>query len=495
MALFRNKQTVSDDDLLADMPRGVVGRAPEENMAPDAQWMTPDEVRRYAYSPLDGDRVFFGKQGRDFIGIADDRHVLLAAGSRAGKGQSFIVPNLLSNQASALVIDPKGENARLTARYRAERMGQKVYILDPFGRTGKSRERYRSRFNPLSILKKDSDSLVADAGLIADSLVTAAEKDPHWDDNARTLIQGISQHVATYPDYEVRRDLVTVRELLRKGRNHSGLSGMKGLYSEMAANKEATGIVAATAAEMQDKPENELGSILSTARRHTSFLDMKQMQDVLSGHDFDLKSLKTGKATIYLCLPAYHLGRCSRWLRLFVNLLLQAMEQEETKPSLPVLMILDEFAVLGHMTQLEAAIGQIAGFGVKLAVIVQDLGQIKALYGERWESFVANAGVVQCFGNTDMTTCDYISRMLGKTSVLVAGLREISPEDRRKGVTGHGKSHSMANLLEGTEIAKKFSRGDRRRRQLLLLAGEKPVVLQRAVAFSEAPFRERIDTD
>jgi type IV secretion system protein VirD4 len=53
--------------------------------------------------------------------------------------------------------------------------------------------------------------------------------------------------------------------------------------------------------------------------------------------------------TIYLSLPAMRMGTCSRLLRLFVNMTLAAMEAEQVKPRYPVLMCLDEFAVLGPM--------------------------------------------------------------------------------------------------------------------------------------------------
>lgn len=49
------------------------------------------------------------------VGKPDDRHFLTIATSRSGKGRSGIVPNLLTWPGSALVIDPKGENAAITA--------------------------------------------------------------------------------------------------------------------------------------------------------------------------------------------------------------------------------------------------------------------------------------------------------------------------------------------------------------------------------------------
>ena len=61
------------------------------------------------------------------------------------------------------------------------------------------------------------------------------------------------------------------------------------------------------------------------------------------------------------------------------------------------------------MRQIEDAAGQIASYGVKLWPILQDLGQLKALYKERWETFMGNAGVLQFFGNNDLTTLEWIS--------------------------------------------------------------------------------------
>jgi len=64
-----------------------------------------------------------------------DRHLLTIAPTRSGKGTTAIIPNLLTYTGSALVIDPKGENAMITAA-RRKAMGQAVYIVDPWMITG-----------------------------------------------------------------------------------------------------------------------------------------------------------------------------------------------------------------------------------------------------------------------------------------------------------------------------------------------------------------------
>ena len=56
-----------------------------------------------------------GTRNGKIIGWKDDRHMLTIAGSRAGKGVSLIIPNLIFYG----IIDPKGENAALDGRHAA----------------------------------------------------------------------------------------------------------------------------------------------------------------------------------------------------------------------------------------------------------------------------------------------------------------------------------------------------------------------------------------
>jgi type IV secretion system protein VirD4 len=81
-----------------------------------------------------GKKIFLGEVNGQLVGIDDDRHMITVAGSRAGKGVSALVPNLLTYRGSVLAIDPKGELACITAEHRAKGLGQKVHVLDPFGR-------------------------------------------------------------------------------------------------------------------------------------------------------------------------------------------------------------------------------------------------------------------------------------------------------------------------------------------------------------------------
>lgn len=492
-------------DFMKDVPRGDSTKFLRAQKIPQARWMPLAEITdstALSYDPLNpGAKVLIGAIGDKLIGLEDDRHLGTCAASRAGKSVGLI-SNLLFYRGSVLVTDPKGELAELTAPRRS-RQGQRIRVLDPFGITGTSVAAWKASYNPLDVLQLDSPTFLEDAALIAESIVVQApdQKDPHWDESAKNFIEGVVVHVATASRHATRRHLVTVRELLKKALwvapESEGGKGAKRtkplLYDEMIANAErleAAGetsdlgsAVMAAALDFYGKSETEQTGVHSTVNRHTKFLDYTAFRKVLTKSDFRLGELKRDPKglSVYLCFPATRADLSKRWMRLFVNQMLDAMEREKTKPAAPVLVCLDEFPVLGYMKQIETAAGLIASFGVKLWFILQDWSQGKALYGDRWETFVGNAGLLQFFGNNDLSTTEYISKRLGKTQVQVARTGEVAQDQQSKGLSGRSESVELYDLLTPEEITRQFARDDRLMRQLLLWAGHHPMMVQRVV--------------
>lgn len=493
---------------MQDVPRGDSTRYLRQQKVPQARWMRLDDIlasQELAYDPKrPGRKVLIGALGSRLIGIEDDRHILTVAGSRSGKSVGLI-SNLMFYPGSVLATDPKGELAEITARRRAA-MGQKIYVLDPFRTGSDAVSRFTASYNPLCVLKDGSQSFLEDAALIAESIVVQAadQRDPHWDESAKNFIEGVIIHVATAPQHKTRRNLITVRALIKKAlwvppeddtdtRGKAKRKTSPALYDEMMHNayrleaepetEDIGSAVMAAALDFYGKAENELAGVHSTANRHTKFLDYAAFRRVLQENDFDLGELKSRPegVSIYLCFPATRIEISKRWMRIFVNQLLDAMEREKSVPSCPVLACLDEFPVLGYMKQLETASGLIASFGVKLWVILQDWSQGKALYGERWETFAGNAGIVQFFGNNDLTTTEYISRRLGKTQVEVARVGEVAQDQQNKGLSGRSELIELYDLLTPDEIMRQFARDDRLRRQLVMWAGHHPIMLQRVI--------------
>jgi len=334
-------------------------------------------------------------------------HLLTIAPTRSGKGVGAIIPNLLTAERSILCIDPKGENARIAAGAR-HRLGP-VYVLDPFGVSGAP----TAAFNPLDALNPESLDLAEDAALVADALVydpPGQSGDAHWNEEAKALIAGLILHVVTDPGQP--SSLATVRELLTLAPDD-----FDRLLRQMQQNPAAGGLVARAANRHLGKSEREATSVLSSAQRHTHFLDSPRMVQGLNRSDFRFEDLKAGIATIFLVLPPERLATHARWLRLLVAQAINAMARSPIRPAAPVLFLLDEFAALGRLEAVERAFGLMAGYGLQLWPILQDKHQLWSVYGERAGTFLSNAGLIQIFNVADVETASWVSKSIGATTV------------------------------------------------------------------------------
>lgn len=470
------------------IPRGWDADA--QARSPLARWALPEDARapEWVWAPGDG-TILLGRYENRLIGRRrDDRHIVTVAGSRAGKGRSLILPNLATWPGSVVAIDPKGELAAKTARWRAEGLKQKVVVLDPYGVSGKE----TSAYNPLSDLDPDALTFLDDVALVADALIIEDPKDRHWTDAAKNLIRTLILFMFVEGD-EIT--LPRLRRLLLGAEGKLGREDEKKpqeyLFARMAEYDEVFGgQLALLGKSFGEKTSREMESILSTAREQTNFLDSMAMARVLGNSDLRLHNIKRQPTTIYMCLPAARLGTHFRWLRVIINLTLGALE-DRFIPKHPVLLLLEEFPVLGHMDAIEKAAGQIAGFGVKIWTILQDLGQLKAIYKERWETFMGNAGVMTCFGLNDQTSLDYVSARLGDTHFFRMQKTDATMSQRGQGAAAEREETVNTRLLSPEEVGRLFARETGR---IMVLHPGRPLILQRLDA-SDALFKGAIDDE
>lgn len=345
----------------------------------------------------------FPRRKESILRWDDDRHVFMCAGSRAGKGVSFILNELINHQGSMIVFDPAGENFAATAAYRQQVLGQKVYLLDPFGVTGQPSDCW----NPMGETDFDTDRDAMDqAKLIAESLKQDDQNNPYFRDAARKMLSMVTAYVGVASIKE-NAHLSMVRDLLMTGEPNA-------LWLAMEKIPSFNGAIKSYARSNATRDSREFGNVLETARTTMTWLDSPLMAANTVSSTFTMKDLKREKATLYVVLPAGKMRTYATWLRLIFNAAFDAMQDLSIpKPETPAMFLMDEFPLLGPMERFEAAAGEAAKFGVKLFICCQSLSQIKRHYGIGWESFIANAGLSIFFGNNDLETQQYVSARLG----------------------------------------------------------------------------------
>lgn len=396
------------------------------------------------------------------VGITDDRHCLTIASNRSGKGRSAIIPALLTWPGSALVVDPKGTNALVTGARRGKGghrvrkgMGQKVFALNPFAvNKGVPGMPLCARFNPLSILDASSDTFYEDLEIIADALVVPSSNDPFWDQSAKSLLRALIGFV--FKKYGNKGSLIDVRDVLTE------ISDPKS--PTVAEMLKFGGVIADAAAQISAAEDRLRSGIIATALHHTDWLGSKAMQDALCASDFTLADLKDGLVTVYLILPPEYLETHARFLRLFVNLMVKAASMQGRSKT-PILFLLDEFYSLGPMTSLAKAVGNLAGYNVKLWPILQNLSQLVELYPQNWEGFISSAGFLQVFGINDAVTAQYVTQKLGRTVIY------------RDDQFGNRVPAGAVDLRDHVEITQEASRISGK--QIVFREGDDPLVLAR----------------
>ncbi|MHB8267434.1 type IV secretory system conjugative DNA transfer family protein [Bradyrhizobium sp.] len=345
-----------------------------------------------------------------FPSYTDNRHLCTVGSTRSGKGATIIMQALLQVPHSVVVIDPKGQNAAVTAR-RRRAMGQDVFIVNPFGlHTGAPWRLSRHRYNPLVHLDIHAPNVVADAAALAQSLILTQGREPYFDDTARDLIMTVMLYLVSTlgPKATLGHVRQTVAEIAARGDE-----GAKAL---VAMGRSPYPFIRQPIGRFKDAEARDISSAVNTAITQTAFLDDPALSGAanngtLTGNDFDFRQLKKKPTTVYLILPGRYMDAYSRFLRLMIT---SALDQLTAQPGgHPTLIILDEFARLEQLPAVSNAFGFSAGMNVQLWPFLQDLPQLEDVYGKRWMSLLANCGLMQFFTPVDVVTAEYLQRRGG----------------------------------------------------------------------------------
>ena len=210
-------------------------------------------------------------------GLEDDKHLFVVAGSRAGKGTSIIIPNLIRWQGGVLCVDPKGENASITAMRRGRKedaaktgtavtdfIGQRVAILDPLGEVKGAARRYRVTYDPLSDIDIKSDDAANQIYNVIEAVVLTEQGGEHWTDSAGAILAGIIEHILIVED-RGNHSFAFVRKLLGEGFE---------LLEKRLKNSPVTPAALAqeAAALLEDTTGDELSGFKSTLRRQMRWM-------------------------------------------------------------------------------------------------------------------------------------------------------------------------------------------------------------------------------
>lgn len=443
------------------------------------RWAGEAEIRRCGLRARSG--IVLGRANGAPLVFGGEEHVLLQAPTRSGKGVGVVIPNLLAWPDSVVVLDVKGENWAATAGFRQSR-GQAVYLFDPLDAEGRT-----ARYNPLGHVNRDDPVAVVDElqRIAAMLFPHPPAADPFWSDSARTAFVGVGAYLAETPELPFSLGAL-YREITH--------GDPKARFPASIARRKAEGrpLSPACVQALTDfcaSSENTFASIRQTLTSRLNLWLNPRVCAATAGSDFDLRDLRRRRMSLYLATSPDNLVRVAPLYNLLFQQLIDLSCRHRPHPATEphqVLVLLDEFARLGHAGVLARAFAYVAGYGLRLLPVLQSAAQLRSEYGpDLAEEIVANCAVELVFAPKDRRLAHELSDRLGANTV--RSTTRSRPAGFGRGPSGVSESSQRRPLLLPQEVMRLPDH-----QMLVLKAGMSPLRARKIVYWREAAFRARL---
>lgn len=393
-----------------------------QQLGASGHWAGEATFRKYAMRPIwwIGNQLFLGRSKRRYdscprnVGIDTDNHSLLLGMTGSGKSVYVLFNAIASWGGGVFALDPKGELARETLKYRLNRRRNNVYILDPF-HTSELRgihDEYKICYNPLADIDIDSPHAASLISSIAGGCVVQAGKgmESYWSENAQQLLEGFIAHVlSTFP--KDKHNLPSVIDAL----NLITSDSFGNLLADMSQNMVVGGLPARVASILMQAGDREFGALMNEVRRSLKWVTHPLMREHLSKSDISLRELLNSKTSIFICLPIdeMEMSKQIRWMRVLLNLGITVVMKADKPPSKRVLFCIDEFPALGEFRKIVKSFRELRSSNIKMLVCSQGTRELVTLYQDEWYSLMNNS-IIQVLALNCEMTATMISKMLGK---------------------------------------------------------------------------------
>ena len=261
--------------------------------------------------------------------------------------------------------------------------------------------------------------------------------------------------------------------------------------------------VAEAAANMYNGADQTAASIMQTAQTAMAVYQDPLIRKNTAVSDFTLRDLldPSQEVSLYLVLQPNDIDKLRPILRLFVNTMLaklvrdmeferkqdaQGNPAKEKKPKKQrLLLMLDEFPQLGKLESIEKSLAICAGYGVKICIVAQSMGQLNKIYTK--DNAIPGNCHVQIYFTPTLEdgggTAKTLSDTLGEKTI-----HSYSKSNNGKPFEGSTSTSNMARKLMTPDEVRRMPAD----RELVFVAGFRPIYGKKIRYYEEQYFMDRI---
>lgn len=336
----------------------------------------------------------------------DNRNVLVVGSSGSSKGQAFVIPNLINNYTSSMIVtDPKGELYKLLGEIKRDQ-GYVVHQVDFFNLVG-------SKYNPLDYVKTDMD-----AKKVADSISRNSSKDGKEDfffNTARDLLVGLILYAKAINEKASMQDVKRIFNHISDAED--GPDRLFEIIERIGENHVAYQFLA----DASSLGGNTRASVMSSFAQQTGVFSMQAVSEFTKTSDFHFEDMQEQKTIIFVKIPVKDNPVASLTATFFDQLfsvLYKIGDENDSILPIPTICLLDEFANLGKLNDYDNILSTCRGYRLSLMTIVQDFAQLEEKYSEKLARTIVNNHDTSLFLRTkDQKTAEYYEASAGDTTV------------------------------------------------------------------------------
>jgi len=332
-------------------------------------------------------------------------HILVVGPSRSGKGTGFVLPNGYLWQGSAVFFDPKRENFHALASHR-QRQGNQVFMFSPGSPD-------THRYNPLDFVRRD-ERMATDCLVVA-SFVIPEKADDTWAGAGRLLLSALIGYVLASPLTATAQHMRTVARMTTTGKD---ISTVLRAIVKTEARHLPTWIVDSFNQYIALEPETRNSAVFNV-NMAMSLWNNALISAATDTSDFDIRELRRRPMTIFIGCTIAELSIFRPLIRILFQQIHDLLMEKIPGADEPhqVLLMLDEFYHVGRMDSLISKITISAGYGFRMAIVMQDIAQLDELYGKSRRITTVSGSQIKLFIQVnDLDTSEFVSEMLGETT-------------------------------------------------------------------------------
>ncbi len=437
----------------------------------EASFATPYAIRKAGL--LGDDGIIVGQTRGSYLRFAGSEHCFLSAPTRDGKGVSTVVPNALAWPDSLVCMDIKLENHAITSKHRHASLRQDTFLYNPFSPT-------THRQNVLHYVSNDPARRVTDVYSLGYIMYPENTNSANsiWSDGARSLFVSLCLYLL-----ETDKASATFGNVLRHG---SGMGQSLKDHATAILEKHELSIACADGLnEFINTPDVTAGGIVKNMLAALSLWRDPIIDNATSVNDFDVRTLRQKRQSVYVGIPTDKIASAGPLLRLFfAQLINQNIGTLPTndKNNVPVLIVLDEFMAIPALQVLSKGSGYIAGYGMRLLLIAQSKAQVTAAlmeggYGrDAAKAMLDNIRCKVYFAPEDQDDANELSDLLGYNTV-----KSVSRQTRNR---WQGTESDQRRALMLPQELRDL--GDNK--QIIRIRKVRPIMCRKIFYYKERPF-------